>query len=220
MSSKQQNPQTGKQKVPQLKIEVFLEEPERTQSGLFLPVSALVTLDQKAEEDRAVQFFLDGLPYGQASKTDRNGRVTEKIRIPNDSKKVSVSVQVVGEAVSDRRVIDISQPPPETKSTPSSLRVEANGSNGEYILSVFVADKEGKPIKEIPVVLTSEDDLTSYKKIPTDENGVVVQSVTITSMERFILVKVDGIKIERIHLFGPISRPTEAVNERSLVLWQ
>ena len=103
MSSKQQNPQTGKQKVPQLKIEVFLEEPERTQSGLFLPVSALVTLDQKAEEDRAVQFFLDGLPYGQASKTDRNGRVTEKIRIPNDSKKVSVSVQVVGEAVSDSK---------------------------------------------------------------------------------------------------------------------
>ena len=221
MSSQQKNPQAGKQKVPKLEIKIFVEEPERTQGGLFILASAIVTLDQKIEKDHSVQFFLDGLPYGQPSETDENnGRVTEKIRIPNDIRKVSVVAQVVGTGVYDRKIIDIFQEPTKPKPIPT-LKVEASGKNGRYLLSVLVTDKDGNPIKGIPVSFAPEDNILDRIEVPTKDNGVAVQPVTITSMERFVLAMVEGAKPERIHLFGPISGPAETTNNgRSMVLWQ
>ena len=221
MSSQQPGHQgPEKQRFPQLKK---LEFTEPNADGDVIAI-AHVSFGNKPAENIPVEFFYKDMLVPDSIEITKEGRAVKKFfGLKPGVYSVAARIQGSMNGNTESFRVNSLEKASQARPIPFSLKVEVNGNNGEYVLSAFVADKDGGPIKEIPVIFAPEDDFLNHKKMLTNENGMVIQPITISSLERFMVVMVEGTKLtERIHLFGPISKPAEATmkNERSLVLWQ
>lgn len=150
-----QNTRQQQQRQPQpIKVAIETEEPEKIDNSWSILATTVVTQGNRTLDGREMQFFINGIPYDQPIQTDDNGRAQIDITgISATLKKFSVGAQIVGQSFMARKIIQLPEVKPVTK-TPAELTVDPRriGNKLNFFILVTDEEKRGVPNARLTII--------------------------------------------------------------------
>ena len=151
-------------------LRLTAEEPSK-EGGVWRVISTvLVSRSGKTVDGETIQFFVDGVRYGSAVRTDADGRVQQIITVPLGTRRVSVEAQIEGQPWVTRDTVVFPAEAPPAK--PHSFEVDlVGGSGGTYRIVGLVRNENNAPVKNGGVRILDAESGTIVRTLHTDERG-------------------------------------------------
>lgn len=174
-----------------LKVVIETEEPVKTGDSWSILATAIVSQGNRTLDGRDVQFFVNGVVFGQPTQTDDNGRAQIGIwNIDFNAKRITVEAQLVGQASRARKIMDLPKTESQSSAVPAELSVDPRRLGNEINLFVLVTDEKRRGVKNARLTIVDGHQVTHPS---TDENGEYLHSITLQpNEEREIGVYVAG----------------------------